>query len=81
MSLNNICVIQDRIPQNEKMWAIADACGCKLAVKENGKYNEVYGLVGNTFPIKDKLKSAGFRFDGAKRAWFADQLTFESLRS
>jgi hypothetical protein len=31
------------------------------------------GLIGNTFAIKDQLKSAGARWDGVCKAW-----TFES---
>jgi hypothetical protein len=31
------------------------------------------GLIGNTFGIKDQLKAAGARWDGACKAW-----TFES---
>jgi len=79
--LDRLVVIQDRTENNSKMWAIADRLGCKLAVKEIRKYEEVYGLVGNTYAIKDTLKAAGFRFDGLKKAWFAPRATFETLEA
>lgn len=32
--------------------------------------SDTYFLRGNSFPIKDKLKSLGFRWDGIKKMWY-----------
>jgi len=77
-----LTIIQDRIPQNAALWAVCDKLGCKLAVKEIRAYEEVYGLVGNTFAHKDAIKSAGFRFDGQAKVWWApNEQAFAALEA
>lgn len=57
----------------EKIEALANKIGCKSgeALKGICGYGRP-GLVGNTFPIKDQLKNAGFKFDAENKAWTAD---------
>lgn len=64
-------VTQIRTPENAALWAVCDKIGCKLAVKEVRKYEEIYGLCGNTYAHKDQIKAAGFRFDGTDKVWWA----------
>lgn len=73
-----LVIIQDRTEQNKELWAICDSLGCELAVKEIRKYDEVYGLFGKTFGIKDTLKAAGFKFSNEK-IWWASKEVFLSL--
>lgn len=63
-------IIQIRTEQNASLWAVCDRIGCQLAVKQD-RHSDVYGLSGNTFPVKDAIKAAGFRFDGQTKVWWA----------
>ena len=51
----------------------AEKLGCKAGECVHGAGYGRPGLIGNTFSIKDQLKAAGARWDGACKAW-----TFES---
>lgn len=53
--------------------ALAQQIGCTAGECIHGGGYGHPGLVGNTFGIKDQLKAAGARWDGACKAW-----TFQS---
>lgn len=52
---------------------LAQQIGCEAGECLHGGGYGRPGLVGNTYPVKEQLKSAGARFDGQCKAW-----TFES---
>lgn len=57
----------------EIITAKAAALGCKAG--ETHDIRTGYGrpgVTGNTYPIKDQLKAAGARWDGANTAWTFD---------
>lgn len=62
------------ISGKETITAKAAALGCKAGEALQGRtgYGRP-GLTGSTFSIKEQLKAAGARWDGANTAW-----TFES---
>ena len=45
----------------------SDNCGVKLTVK-----NASLLVTGNTYAIKDTLKSIGYRWDSQRKAWYWD---------
>jgi hypothetical protein len=51
---------------------IAQTIGCKVGeIEGNNEFPRFrVALAGNTYPIKDQLKAAGFRFDGVNKVWF-----------
>ena len=57
----------------EIITAKAAALGCKAGEALQGRngYGRP-GVTGNTFSIKDQLKAAGARWDGANTAWTFD---------
>jgi hypothetical protein len=57
----------------ESIAVLAAQLGCEIgeATKGVGGYGRP-GIVGNTFGIKDQLKAAGARWDGANKAWTFD---------
>lgn len=57
----------------EAINTLAQQLGCKAGEALQGSSYGRPGLIGNTFGIKDQLKAAGARWDGANKAW-----TFES---
>ena len=55
---------------------LAEQLGCTAGECLHGGGYGRPGLIGNTFGIKDQLKAAGARWDGACKAW-----TFEGWGS
>jgi len=53
----------------EAINTMAEQIGCKAGECVHGSSYGRPGLVGNTFGIKDQLKAAGARWDGACKAW------------
>lgn len=53
----------------ESVNTLAQQIGCKAGECIHGSGYGRPGLVGNTFGIKDQLKAAGARWDGACKAW------------
>lgn len=51
---------------------LAAKIGCKVGEIEGNREFPRFrvALAGNTFPIKDQLKAAGFRFCGQNKVWF-----------
>lgn len=51
---------------------LAAKIGCKVGEIEGTKEFPRFrvALSGNTFPIKDQLKAAGFRFCGNNKVWY-----------
>lgn len=41
-----------------------------LTIQQDGRR---YYLMGNTYPIRDQLRDAGFHWDGEKRAWWTGE--------
>lgn len=69
-----------------QLQVLASKIGCKVGEIEGTKEFPRFrvALSGNTFPIKDQLKAAGFRFCGNNKVWFVagyDQMSsfLESL--
>ncbi len=60
----------------ESINALAAQIGCTAGECVHGAGYGRPGLIGNTFSIKDTLKAAGARWDGACKAW-----TFESWQA
>jgi len=58
---------------NAKAAQISCTAGETLNYANKYQQSGLPGLIGNTFEIKDQLKAAGARWDGANKAW-----TFES---
>ena len=56
----------------ESVNAMAQQIGCTAGECVHGSGYGRPGLVGNTFEIKDHLKAAGARWDGACKAWTFD---------
>ena len=52
-----------------ELQATASVFGCKVGECVHGSGYGRPAIVGNTFGIKDQLKAAGARWDGACKAW------------
>lgn len=46
------------------------------ALIERNGYRKIYRVTGNTYPVKDKIKKMGFKFNGY---WETDSITKEMI--
>lgn len=53
----------------EEINKLAESIGCQTGEAMKGCGYGKPGLIGDTYKIKDQLKSAGAKFDGENKAW------------
>lgn len=79
-----ITVKVDRNSSTEAMWNAADHLGLEVVAAVGGgvSSHECNGLRGNTFQHRDKLKSAGFKWNSSAKLWMSgDDACYAALMS